>query len=130
MKFSDEGSNRRLAELQAWVNFCDFLDGCEGECEYTTICMNCKHLTLLCAEGNTECSIEDVLIFITGCERLPAQGFGGRRLRVEFLDQGIFCTSSTCDLTLRLPVSHTDNYQAFKAATIMSLKGNNGFSGL
>ena len=30
VRYSEEGHNRRPAELQAWVNFCDFLDGCEG----------------------------------------------------------------------------------------------------
>ena len=82
------------------------------------------------ADGKTDCSIEDVLIFTTGSERVPALGFGGHRLRAEFLDQGILCTSSTCDLTLRLPLAHAENYTAFKDAMIMSLKGNDGFGGL
>ena len=30
VKYSEEGHNRREAELQAWVHFCDFLDECEG----------------------------------------------------------------------------------------------------
>jgi hypothetical protein len=92
VKYSDDGHNRRPAELQAWVNFCDFLDGCEGESLFIS---HEPYSVLLFTEGNTECSIEDVLIFITGCERVPALGFSGRRLRAEFLDQGIFCTSST-----------------------------------
>lgn len=31
IKYSEEGHNRRPAELQCWVNFCDFLDACEGK---------------------------------------------------------------------------------------------------
>ena len=57
-------------------------------------------------------------------------GFSGRRLRVEFLEKGLFCTSSTCDLILRLPVSHCDNFVQFQDAMIMSLKNNDGFGGL
>lgn len=85
---------------------------------------------LIFTEGNTGCSIEDVLIFVTGCDRVPPLGFGGRRLQVEFLDTGILCTSSTCDLILRLPLIHGENYQAFQDAVILSLKNNDGFGGL
>lgn len=31
VRYSEEGSNKRPAELQAWVHFCDFLDACQGE---------------------------------------------------------------------------------------------------
>ena len=30
-EFSEEGSNQRYAEEQAWINFVDFLDECEGK---------------------------------------------------------------------------------------------------
>ena len=82
------------------------------------------------AEGKTGCTIADVMIFVTGCDRVPPLGFGGRRLRVEFLDTGMFCTSSTYDLTLRLPLTHGNNYQAYRDAMILSLKSNDGFGGL
>ena len=52
--------------------------------------------------------------FVTGCDRVAPLGFGGWRLRVEFLDTRMLCTSSTCDLTLRLPLIHGENYQNFK----------------
>lgn len=81
-------------------------------------------------EETSGCTIEDVMIFVTGSEKVPPLGFGGRRLRVEFLDTGLFCTSSTCDLTLRLPLIHGENYQAFEDAMILSLKNNDGFGGL
>ena len=87
-------------------------------------------LLLHFTEGTNDCSIEDVQIFVTGCERVPPLGFGGRSLRAEFLGTGMFCTSSTCDLILRLPLSHGDNYKAFQDAMIMSLKNNDGFGGL
>ena len=31
VRYSEEGSKKRPAELQAWVHFCDFLDACLGE---------------------------------------------------------------------------------------------------
>ena len=30
-EFSEEGSNQHRVEEQAWINFVDFLDECEGE---------------------------------------------------------------------------------------------------
>ena len=31
IKFSEEGSNRKLAETAAWIHFIDFLDECAGK---------------------------------------------------------------------------------------------------
>lgn len=40
-----------------------------------------------------------------------------------------FATASTCDVQLRLPTCHGEDYAAFKEALIMSLKDNDGFGG-
>lgn len=85
--------------------------------------------------GNTNCSIADVLVFCSGGDRIPPLGFG-RTPKVEFLpvqDQfgaRKFATSSTCDIILRLPTYHGNNYESFKDAMIMSLKDNDGFGGV
>ena len=68
-------------------------------------------------------------MFVTGAARVPPLGFH-HRPKVEFLYAGKFCTASTCDLQLRLPTIHGDDYQAFEEAMIMSLKGNDGFGGV
>ena len=38
-------------------------------------------------------------------------------------------TSSTCDLQLRLPLCHGNDYESFKKDMILSVKGNDGFGG-
>ena len=68
-------------------------------------------------------------MFVTGSERVPPLGFG-RKLTVVFLETGKFCTSSTCDLQLRIPVCHGESYEAFQEAMVMSFKGSEGFGGL
>ena len=85
--------------------------------------------SLSLTEGTTSCSIEDVLVFITGSDRVPPLGFDVK-VKVMFLHSGRFCTSSTCDLQLRIPISHGENYEAFEEAMIMSLKDNDGFGGV
>lgn len=80
-------------------------------------------------EGQTGCSVEDVLVFATGSESVPALGFE-KMPSVVFSSTGRFCTASTCDLVLRLPTTNGENYDAFKEAMIMSLKDNDGFGGL
>lgn len=54
------------------------------------------------------------------------------RCQCTFLygDTSRFCTSSTCDIQLRLPTCYGEDYQAFKDAMIMSLKDNDGFGGV
>ena len=39
-------------------------------------------------------------------------------------------TSTTCDLQLRIPTVHGDNYSSFREALILSIKGNDGFGGV
>ena len=69
--------------------------------------------------------------FFTGADRIPPLGFD-RDARVCFLhgQSAKFCTASTCDLKLRLPCCHKENYEAFKEALIMSLCDNDGFGGV
>lgn len=128
MRYSEEGSSKRPAELQAWVHFCDFLDACEGVSLSQLFILSVYFFFI---EGKTDCSIEDVLVFVTGSDRVPPLGFG-RKLKVVFLHTGKFCTSSTCYLQLHLPImiSHGESYDAFQKAMVMSLKDNDGFGGV
>ena len=85
--------------------------------------------------GNTNCIVADILSFSSGADRIPPLGFG-KRPSLEFFPVqdrfGVqkFATASTCDIVLRLPTSHGDNYESFKEAMIMSLKDNDGFGGV
>ncbi len=82
-------------------------------------------------EGKNDCRTEDVLVFFTGADRVPPLGFE-KKPKVTFLHESDrkFCTSSTCDIQLRLPTSHGEDYQSFQEAIVMSLRDNDGFGGL
>ena len=79
-------------------------------------------------DGRTGCLVEEVLVFFTGADRVPPLGFD-QVSKVVFLhnETAKFCTASTCDLHLRLPICYGEDYDAFKEALIMSLKDNDGF---
>ena len=70
-------------------------------------------------------------MFFSGADRVPPLGFTPRP-KVSFVHNQTakFCTASTCDIHLRLPTCHGDNYEAFRSAMIMSLKDNDGFGGV
>ena len=76
--------------------------------------------------------IEDVLIFFSGINRIPSVGFHTIKPTLEFLHmynpQDILATASTCDLTLRIPVSHKEDQDSFNDKMILSLKGCSGFN--
>ena len=75
--------------------------------------------------------MEDVLVFISGADRVPPLGFSTKS-KISFVHNQTakFCTASTCNIHLRLPTIHGDNYEAFRDAMIMSLKDNDGFGGV
>ena len=83
------------------------------------------------AEEKTGCSIEDVLVFCTGTDRVPPLQFN-KQPTVTFLhaSSAKFATASTCDLQLRLPTSYGADFDAFKGAMVMALKDNDGFGGV
>lgn len=68
---------------------------------------------------------QQVLIFFTGSDREPPLGFP-KQPELHFLHKGIFATSSTCDLILRLP-THLDDYSKFKDMMVESLVSSEGF---
>ena len=74
------------------------------------------------------CSLEDVLIFFSGADRVPPLGFP-QSPSLSFLDVGaIFPTASTCSLQLRLPTQYTD-YNEFINALKEALFCNGGLDG-
>ena len=91
--------------------------------EYIKLFCN-THIT----EGDIGCSLEDLLIFVTGADRLPPL----KSPTVVFVqnEARILPTASTCDLTLRLPTAHGANYSPFKEMMVIALKGHDGSGGV
>lgn len=79
--------------------------------------------------GGIDCSLKDILIFITGSDVIPPTGFH-KQLSLSFKHSyDMFPTTSTCDLTLWLPTVHK-SYEDFKESIILGFKGNDGFGNL
>ena len=78
-------------------------------------------------EETAGCSLEDVLIFFSGAERVPPCGFGDVSPALVFLHENqVLPTASTCDLQLRLPIRYSD-FTKFKDAMVLAVKCNDGF---
>ena len=76
------------------------------------------------------CTLEDILVFFTGSSSIPPHGFGKKNsCTVTFISDGktSLPTASTCNMELRLPTSHGEDYFSFKQSMILALKGNDGF---
>ncbi len=88
-----------------------------------------KHFYFLENKGG-ECSVKDVMIFLSGSATVPPAGFA-KKPTVTFLHESRrkFATASTCDLQFRLPVCHDNDYNSFKDSMILSFKCNDGFGG-
>ena len=72
-----------------------------------------------------------MLVFFSGSDRVPSLGFGVMpKLSFLYGNEARLYTSSTCEVRLRLPTCHGENYEAFREAMIMSLKCNDGFGGV
>ena len=78
-------------------------------------------------DGDVDCSLEDILVFLSGTDVIPLLGFD--KLPTVSFNLGVLATSSTCDVQLWLPTGH-NNYTAFKDAMLLSIKGNDGFGGV
>ena len=76
-------------------------------------------------------SLEEVLVFCTGADRIPPLGFD-RIPSLTFLDNNpssMLPTASTCSIELRLPTCHK-TYEGFKEAITLGLKSHDGFGGI
>ena len=122
---SEPGSRKRALEEQAYIFFATSIEECESKCGiilYNKVCMY-----QLTGDG-CGCSLEDVLIFFSGADRVPPLGFP-QSPSLSFLDVGaIFPTASTCSLQLRLPTQYTD-YNEFINALKEALFCNGGLDG-
>ena len=82
------------------------------------------------AEREIECSLEDLLTFMTASDCVPLGGYA-KAPTVIFLhhETAILPTASTCDLQLRLPAVHK-KYEKFRDAMLLGILGNDGFGGV
>lgn len=79
--------------------------------------------------GETGCAVTDVLVFCCGAERISHLDLGST-LRLYSSTKMESWPLQALDIILRLPTLHGEDYQSFKEAMIMSLKGNDGFGGV
>ena len=74
------------------------------------------------------CSLADVLIFASGADHVPLLGYVKSPTLVFVHDKGrVLPTASTCDVQLRLPTIHGNNYQKFK---VLGILDHDGFGGV
>eukprot|EP00731_Ephydatia_muelleri_P019420 Em0012g245a len=97
----------KLIEDLAYFNFNIFLDECDnaGGC----------------------CSIQELLEFFTG-SGYPPQGFS-RKCTISFLHDTTarLPTAATCNLELRLPTCHGEDYSQFRECMMLAIRGCEGF---
>ena len=69
-------------------------------------------------DADIGCTVADVMVSLSGSNRVPLNGFGKKPTAV-FIHDNIqrLATASTCDLQLRLPVCHESDYESFKQDT-------------
>ena len=87
---------------------------------------NIKLILVIIIDGNVDCAVEDVLVFVPGSSRIPPLGFDTMPTLSFIKDGGILATASTCDIQLRIPVIHK-SYERFREAILLSIKGHDGF---
>lgn len=78
------------------------------------------------ASNQEEISLEDIMIFYSGTDKMPPLGFL-HKLTLEFNNDNIYPTASTCTLTLVLPTKYYMDYDSFKNSMYVGLKYHGGF---
>ena len=73
------------------------------------------------------CSIQELLEFFTG-SGYPPQGFS-RKCTISFLHDTTarLPTAATCNLELRLPTCHGEDYLQFRECMMLAIRGCEGF---
>lgn len=86
--------------------------------------------TQLFSVGESQCTLEHVLVFVSGARTIPPGGFG-KPGSLEFLHStdAVLPTSSTCDITLRIPTCFSE-YDIFKDMMTLGMLGHDGFGGV
>uniref|UniRef100_A0A3Q4H5L9 HECT domain-containing protein n=1 Tax=Neolamprologus brichardi TaxID=32507 RepID=A0A3Q4H5L9_NEOBR len=69
-------------------------------------------------------SLEDILVFCTGCDSIPALGFSPKP-SLEFITNCRFPVSNTCENILRIPVHAV--YTTFKSDMDFAIRNSPGF---
>lgn len=80
--------------------------------------------------GETDCTLEEILTFTSGSSQIPPVGFVEEpSLVFLYSESSTLPTSSTCDVTLRLPTTHKE-YGRFKQYMLLGIMGHDGFGGV
>uniref|UniRef100_A0AAZ1XAV6 HECT domain-containing protein n=1 Tax=Oreochromis aureus TaxID=47969 RepID=A0AAZ1XAV6_OREAU len=69
-------------------------------------------------------SLEDILVFCTGCDSIPALGFS-LKPSLEFVTNCRFPVANTCENILRIPVHAV--YTTFKSDMDFAIRNSPGF---
>uniref|UniRef100_A0A9J8B323 HECT-type E3 ubiquitin transferase n=1 Tax=Cyprinus carpio carpio TaxID=630221 RepID=A0A9J8B323_CYPCA len=100
---SERGSNAFQAECRTLAFWQDYLQDAE-------------------IENNV--SLEDVLVFFTGCDSIPALGFSPKP-SLEFITCSRFPVANTCENILRIPVHAV--YTSFRSDMDFAIRNSPGF---
>lgn len=74
-------------------------------------------------------TLQDIMVFLTGCDSVPPLGFGDVQPGILFTDGAVLPTVSTCSLTLCFPRSFPTDFQQFKEKMDFVILGSHGFFG-
>lgn len=72
-------------------------------------------------------TLQDVMVFLTGCDCIPPLGFGDVLPSIEFDAVSTLPTVSTCALTLHLPLNSPTVFEDFKEKMDLAILGSQGF---
>ncbi|KAM9466270.1 G2/M phase-specific E3 ubiquitin-protein ligase-like [Clarias gariepinus] len=100
---SERGSNRFQQECHTLAFWQDYLQDAEFE---------------------KDVSLEEILVFFTGCDRIPALGFSPKP-SLEFITYSRFPVANTCENILRIPI-HVE-YANFKSDMDFAIRNSPGF---
>ena len=75
---------------------------------------------------DADLTLEEILIFFSGCDKVPPLGFNPCP-RIMFDQDSIYPKSSTCALSLILPTRYHRDYATFKDKVTFGVKNHGGF---
>lgn len=114
----------------ASVDKIDFID-LTFNCTDRNLVFNIEVSLFFFLDGDSGCSLEDLLSFMSGADTIPPYGFPVTPTLIFLHHESTLPTASTCDLILRLPACYNyKQYGQFKDAMILGLKGHDGFGGV
>jgi len=76
-----------------------------------------------------EITLEDVIVFFSGSDKIPPLGFP-RSPTLNFSQDNLYPTASTCALVLTLPTQYGRQYDSFKDAMTVGFKFHGGFGNI